>query len=534
MNKSKRILLICGGVIAVVVVTILLFVFFGNNNEERPESKTVYLELGEAYMVDIAEIFGVTEEEAKEYVHVRNNINTDKIGTYEATFTKGIETIMVTFVVEDTKSPVVTLNQKYVYYNNSGEIDYTKFATYKDGSDCQQKLSRFTWLAELKVYDEESIKEFTDKIGTETKEQLLAREDNSLLEQGVYSAVYVVTDTFGHQTINEVIVVYDNTTPYFYGEENVPLTIEVKDFSAEWTEDFTSEIHVSDNADGDINKDEWDVSMKLIDATNYKYQVNISLSDRAGNDTTLTYEFSLVLKSPEADTQDTELTQTESQKPDDGNGNGNVGDEPVEVTYTYTDMNKTMYAKSSVNVRDLPTSDGNKLGKLSEGAEVKVTGQCNETKWYQIEYDGKVGYVSNSYLTTEKPKEEPNTGTDNNDGLPAGYSYEDLDGDGLADLPESVEINGINVWMKDISPAFAKFKRQLSEKGMFVVDTFADPKSGELYYYVLAPTYDEAFLFLENWLHERGLDWGYGGGGWWDADTTISYQYFYDVYELEE
>lgn len=73
--------------------------------------------------------------------------------------------------------------------------------------------------------------------------------------------------------------------------------------------------------------------------------------------------------------------------------------------YTYTDMNKTMYAKSSVNVRDLPSTDGNKLGALSSGQAVTVTGKCNETGWYRIDYNGSVAYVSNSYLVDNKPEE---------------------------------------------------------------------------------------------------------------------------------
>lgn len=76
------------------------------------------------------------------------------------------------------------------------------------------------------------------------------------------------------------------------------------------------------------------------------------------------------------------------------------------VKYTYKDMNTTMFAKSGVNVRDLPSTEGNKLGRLSEGQEVKVTGQCNETSWYRIEYNGSVGYVGNNYLLVDAPEEE--------------------------------------------------------------------------------------------------------------------------------
>ena len=90
-------------------------------------------------------------------------------------------------------------------------------------------------------------------------------------------------------------------------------------------------------------------------------------------------------------------TQTESEMP---------SEEPQTPTYTYTDLDKKMYAKSSVNVRDLPSTDGNRLGGLSKAQEVHVTGQCNETSWYRIEYNGGIGYVSGSYLLNEKPVEE--------------------------------------------------------------------------------------------------------------------------------
>ena len=77
-----------------------------------------------------------------------------------------------------------------------------------------------------------------------------------------------------------------------------------------------------------------------------------------------------------------------------------------EKIYTYSDLDKTMYVKSSVNVRTLPSTDGEKIGGLSTGQQVVVTGQCNETKWYRIVYKDQIAYVSNSYLVNDKPVEE--------------------------------------------------------------------------------------------------------------------------------
>lgn len=76
------------------------------------------------------------------------------------------------------------------------------------------------------------------------------------------------------------------------------------------------------------------------------------------------------------------------------------------LEYTYTELDKIMYAGSSVNVRDLPSVDGNKIGGLSKAQEVYVKGICNETRWYQIDYNGSVGCVSDTYLQDSKPLEE--------------------------------------------------------------------------------------------------------------------------------
>jgi len=78
----------------------------------------------------------------------------------------------------------------------------------------------------------------------------------------------------------------------------------------------------------------------------------------------------------------------------------------TKLTYTFTDDDAKKYAKSSVNVRDLPSTDGNRLGSLSKAQEVHVTGKCNETGWYRIEYNGGVGYVSGNYIVAEKPVEQ--------------------------------------------------------------------------------------------------------------------------------
>lgn len=79
--------------------------------------------------------------------------------------------------------------------------------------------------------------------------------------------------------------------------------------------------------------------------------------------------------------------------------------EPTAVStgYTYSELNQTMYAKSAVNVRDLPSTDGKKIGSLKASQEITVTGKCDQTGWYRFELNNTTGYVSDKYIVSEKP-----------------------------------------------------------------------------------------------------------------------------------
>ena len=84
------------------------------------------------------------------------------------------------------------------------------------------------------------------------------------------------------------------------------------------------------------------------------------------------------------------------------NANQTSSEQAAKPEYTYTDMSATMYATQTVNVRTLPSTDGEKVGSLSTNQEVNITGQCNETSWYRFEYNGQTAYVSNNYVSDSK------------------------------------------------------------------------------------------------------------------------------------
>lgn len=94
-----------------------------------------------------------------------------------------------------------------------------------------------------------------------------------------------------------------------------------------------------------------------------------------------------------------------------------------EPEYSYLSMNQTMYASQSVNVRNLPSTDGDRIGGLSAAQAVTVTGKCNETGWYRIEHNGGEAFVSDSYLVSEKPvQQEQATSSTGSSGSSSGGS----------------------------------------------------------------------------------------------------------------
>lgn len=99
---------------------------------------------------------------------------------------------------------------------------------------------------------------------------------------------------------------------------------------------------------------------------------------------------------------------------------------PTETTtaadagYTYSELSQTMYAKSAVNVRDMPSTDGKKIGSLKASQEITVTGKCDQTGWYRFDLNGTTAYASDKYIVSEKPAANTASNTNNNNTVAQG------------------------------------------------------------------------------------------------------------------
>lgn len=102
------------------------------------------------------------------------------------------------------------------------------------------------------------------------------------------------------------------------------------------------------------------------------------------------------------------LADLEDIEPDEADGAGIFeGSGSVEVEL-FTEVNETVYATGTVNIRASYMADSDKLGSLSVGQSVTRTGTSiagtEAEGWSRVELsDGTTAYISNKYLSTTKP-----------------------------------------------------------------------------------------------------------------------------------
>lgn len=85
------------------------------------------------------------------------------------------------------------------------------------------------------------------------------------------------------------------------------------------------------------------------------------------------------------------------------------------VVELFTEVNETVYATDTVNIRSSWSAESEKLGSLNKGDSVTRTGISIEGTeaegWSRIQLsDGRIVYVSNKYLSTTKPTTQSSGG----------------------------------------------------------------------------------------------------------------------------
>lgn len=100
-------------------------------------------------------------------------------------------------------------------------------------------------------------------------------------------------------------------------------------------------------------------------------------------------------------TEETDKTETEATAEDTDAEVTEESKEP-EITFTKTEVDETIYATTSANVRKGPSTDFDVAGRVKLGDEIKRTGIL-DNGWSEIEYKGATCYISSKLVSTEKP-----------------------------------------------------------------------------------------------------------------------------------
>lgn len=131
-------------------------------------------------------------------------------------------------------------------------------------------------------------------------------------------------------------------------------------------------------------------------------------------DTSVPEDTSEDLEDAEIGVVDNIGTLDEETGPEQAEQAGEVGETeapevetPVEAepTYSFTSVNETVYATSTVNIREGFSADTDKVGSLGKGQSIKRVGigTGDAEGWSQVEFNGQTAYISSEYLSTVKP-----------------------------------------------------------------------------------------------------------------------------------
>lgn len=206
--------------------------------------------------------------------------------------------------------------------------------------------------------------------------------------------------------------------------------------------------------------------------------------------------------------------------------------EPTAVStgYTYSELNQTMYAKSAVNVRDLPSTDGKKIGSLKVSQEITVTGKCDQTGWYRFDWNNTTGYVSDKYIVSEKPAGNTTANAQQNTAAPAAtpapaqtttttvsgteeYFDRAMAEQVFALVNNDRVANGLNAlaWNEDLY--------NIAVQRCYENDVHAGMRAGTSENYASGPT--DADRFHEGWHDSTGHYNNYMNASWTDSAVAI-------------
>lgn len=341
----------------------------------------------------------------------------------------------------DTPVPRVKFTNRYIITNDleNPNLDNV-IASVSDASEWTAKLVRFEHKGNLDVLDEKALKSLTDSIPLPS----LVLEMNTLgttdipTEQGIYRAVLEVADAHGNKALEEVYVIYDTTGAIINEVADKTVCVEKEDLDKE-PEIDKSEYGALDNVDGHIDEELLSYKLELRDEEKHEWLVQVSYTDRAGNESS--DEFLITVKEKPSESKNETTSNSGSnhtQSSDNGNSNAGNTNNNTQNNSTNNDNssnsdNNASEDKPSNNVDNTNAGydpkDANRDGVVSEEEDMRyitpekqtcidagygVVCEFNGGEWYGVLSHGD-GYVNGkeTYIILIDYLEERNLEADN-------------------------------------------------------------------------------------------------------------------------
>ena len=171
------------------------------------------------------------------------------------------------------------------------------------------------------------------------------------------------------------------------------------------------------------------------------------------------------------------LTELEDIEPKEAGGAGIFeGSGSVEVEL-FTEVNETVYATGTVNLRSGPSTAHDKVGSLNKSDSVTRVGigTADAEGWSRIQLsDGSIVYVSNKYLSTTKPVAQQPSGGSTQSKPSSGGSTTTQGGNQQQTPPQQQTSSGSDMSMLEIEQImkeqFLKDNEEAKANGATVVE----------------------------------------------------------------
>lgn len=170
------------------------------------------------------------------------------------------------------------------------------------------------------------------------------------------------------------------------------------------------------NCEGQFTISSSDNSVAVVDKTSEWIEGSLTVTVTAkkqGNATISVVATSVADNQPEPEdvvgTKSVNITVTSANQNSENNNNKEQPkEEPKPVEPTFTEVNETVYAKSSTNIRASYSTSSESYGMLQQGESITRTG-VGSNGWSKVTYNGKTAYIYSNNLTKTAPEEPKST-----------------------------------------------------------------------------------------------------------------------------